>query len=86
MTDTHDQNEDEPPSRLRRWLGLGGAEPHGELNGAGLHANGNGHTRDMRLRISEFEAATVEDVMIPRADIVAVEVSTPVRGPAQDLR
>ncbi len=33
--------------------------------------------RDMRLRLAEFEAARVEDVMIPRADIVAMEISTP---------
>ncbi len=61
---------------MRRWFGLGGAGAAEGPNPAG-HLNGNGHTRDMRLRISEFEAATVEDVMIPRADIVAVEVSTP---------
>ena len=30
---------------------------------------------DMRLRVSEFEAARVEDVMIPRAEIVAIEAS-----------
>ncbi|MEO0982234.1 MAG: hemolysin family protein [Pseudomonadota bacterium] len=31
----------------------------------------------MRLRLAEFEAARVEDAMIPRADIVAIEASTP---------
>ena len=31
----------------------------------------------MRLRLAEFEEARVEDVMIPRAEIVAVEVDTP---------
>ncbi len=31
----------------------------------------------MRLRVNEFAAAIVSDVMIPRAEIVAVEVSTP---------
>ena len=31
----------------------------------------------MRLRLAEFESARVDDVMIPRADIVAVEVDTP---------
>ncbi len=30
----------------------------------------------MRLRISEFETSRVEDVMVPRADIVGVEVET----------
>jgi len=76
MTDTTDPSDSEPPSRLRRWLGLTAAGAD-DLNGLPGHLNGNGHTRDMRLRIAEFEAATVEDVMIPRADIVAVEVSTP---------
>ncbi len=32
---------------------------------------------EIRLRISEFEAARVFDVMIPRAGIVAIEESTP---------
>ena len=31
----------------------------------------------MRLRIAEFETSRVEDVMVPRADIVGVEVETP---------
>lgn len=31
----------------------------------------------MRLRLDEFEQGRVEDVMIPRADIVAVEADTP---------
>ena len=30
----------------------------------------------MRLRLAEFEDARVDDVMIPRAEIVAVEVDT----------
>ncbi|MCI4645767.1 MAG: hemolysin family protein [Hyphomonadaceae bacterium] len=36
--------------------------------------NGHAHPSQMRLRISEFEQATVSDVMIPRADIVALDV------------
>lgn len=32
--------------------------------------------KEMRLRLAEFESARVEDVMIPRAEIVAVELST----------
>ena len=31
---------------------------------------------EMRLRIEDFERARVEDVMIPRAEIIAVELST----------
>lgn len=37
--------------------------------------NGHAGPKDMRLRLAEFEAETVADVMVPRADIVAVEVS-----------
>ena len=32
--------------------------------------------KEMRLRIAEFETARVNDVMLPRAEIVAVELST----------
>ena len=32
--------------------------------------------KEMRLRIAEFESARVDDVMIPRAEIIAVELST----------
>ena len=76
MTDLPHDQDTEPPSRIRRWPGLGrSAQANGEhvvgLNGS----DGIGPT-DMRLRIAEFEAATVADVMIPRADIVGVEVST----------
>ena len=31
---------------------------------------------EMRLRIADFEKARVEDVMIPRAEIIGVELST----------
>jgi CBS domain containing-hemolysin-like protein len=32
--------------------------------------------REMRLRMAEFETARVADVMIPRAEIIGVEVNT----------
>ncbi len=32
--------------------------------------------REMRLRVSKFERARVEDVMIPRAEVIGVELST----------
>jgi len=35
-----------------------------------------GRQAAMRLRLAEFESARVDDVMIPRADIVAVEADT----------
>lgn len=43
-------------------------------------ANGNGHHAEqhaMRLRITEFETSKVEDVMVPRADMEAVEMDMP---------
>ena len=40
-------------------------------------AKPSSNSNAMRLRISEFEDARVDDVMIPRAEIVAVEVNTP---------
>lgn len=45
-----------------------------------LNGNGNGHYAEphaMRLRISEFETSKVEDVMVPRADMKAVELDMP---------
>ncbi len=78
MNDSDPQDAGEPPSRLGRLLRLPRrrADRAGEVpqtvNGNGAHAQ-----TDMRLRLAEFEASTVSDVMIPRADIVAVEVSTP---------
>ena len=36
--------------------------------------------KEMRLRIAEFEQARVNDVMVPGAEIVAVEVSTDLEG------
>lgn len=78
MNSSDSQDAGEPPSRLgrllrrpRRGAGPVKATP-ARANGNGAHANA-----DMRLRLAEFEAGTVADVMIPRADIVAVEVSTP---------
>ncbi|NBC19738.1 MAG: CBS domain-containing protein [Alphaproteobacteria bacterium] len=78
MNSSDSQDAGEPPSRLGRLLrrprrGAGPAEAtSARANGNGAHAHA-----DMRLRLAEFEAGTVADVMIPRADIVAVEVSTP---------
>lgn len=61
--------------RKRGLFGLfgNGDEPAPE---AGASGPANLDQREMRLRIAEFEGARVDDVMIPGAEIVAVEVST----------
>ncbi len=77
MDDSDTQEAGEPPSRLSRLFRLPRRRAHA-LSASMQAANGNGsraHT-DMRLRLAEFEAGTVADVMIPRADIVAVELDT----------
>jgi CBS domain containing-hemolysin-like protein len=45
---------------------------HGE---AGM-SDQSGSPQAMRLRIARFEAGRVEDVMIPRADVIAVDIET----------
>lgn len=78
MTDTPDRDDGEPRSSpFGRLFGFGRrADDLDETNGASSSVNGTAASHDMRLRIAEFEAATVADVMIPRADILAVEVGT----------
>lgn len=76
MTDSDPPGtSDSSRSRLGRLFAFGRrsaepAETPPSLNG---HA---AHPSQMRLRIAEFEQAVVSDVMIPRADIVALDVST----------
>ncbi len=71
-------DNEEPPSRIGRMLGLGRRRRPQTFAEAGAGRAGDAaRGRDMRLRLAEFEAATVADVMIPRADIVALEASTP---------
>ena len=76
MTDSDPPGtSDASRSRLGRLFAFGrrSAEP------AETPPSLNGHTAhpsQMRLRIAEFEQAAVSDVMIPRADIVARDVST----------
>lgn len=75
MTDLP-SSDDPDPSPRKGLFGFGRrAKPEeatGKSVGTGL---GSGQTA-MRLRLQEFEQARVEDAMIPRADIVAVEVET----------
>lgn len=78
MTDTPDHDDGEPRSSpFGRLFGFGRkTEDLGETGSAGAGVNGTTASHDMRLRVAEFEAATVADVMIPRADILSVEVGT----------
>lgn len=76
MTDTPSPDDPGPGARRRRGLfGFRRAAPASaaptqpEKTASGSSA--------MRLRLAEFETARVDDVMIPRADIVAVEIDTP---------
>ncbi len=78
MTDTPDRDDGEPRSSpFGRLFGFGRkTEDLDETRSAGAGVNGTTASHDMRLRVAEFEAATVADVMIPRADILSVEVGT----------
>lgn len=76
MTDPNSNDTSEAGrSRLGRLFGFARRTAEQEPEAATL--NGNGHPSDMRIRIGRFEKARVSNVMIPRADIVAIEVNTP---------
>lgn len=66
--------------KVRSALGLGGGEGDGPN---GRHENGRRvppQTDASRARVSKaaaFDALRVEDVMVPRADIVSIEIDTP---------
>jgi len=74
MTDPDPSEKDEPArSRIGRLFGLGRGNALATEEPA--RPNGSSHPSDMRLRIARFEKAQVSDVMIPRADIIAIEES-----------
>ena len=50
--------------------------PVQDTNGVAVDATSTPSPAEIRLRINEFERLRVEDVMIPRAEIVAVEEQT----------
>ncbi|MEL7128168.1 MAG: hemolysin family protein [Pseudomonadota bacterium] len=77
MTDLPNPDDPDPsPKGARRLFGFARrTKPDPELDKVTETAKPQ-HAA-MRLRLAEFEQARVEDVMIPRADIVAVEVETP---------
>ena len=69
---------------LRSRLGLPGGQSLREslefaLRGTGDSAAFSAEEREMLLRILRFEALRVVDVMVPRADIIAVDEDEPVR-------
>jgi CBS domain containing-hemolysin-like protein len=65
-----------PFAALLRSLGLGRREQEGD--GAGAEAEDAGAA--LRHQAAAFQSITVGDVMTPRADITAVELSTPFEG------
>ena len=71
-------------STLRARLGIPGAPTLRATLEAELKAAGDGHAfsteeREMLLRILRFGALRVHDVMVPRADIIAVDENEPIR-------
>ena len=72
---------DQPPSstngskRARRLFGFVRKSDRAEPIG-GVPTGEAATPQAMRLRIAEFETSRVEDVMVPRADIVGVEIET----------
>ena len=76
MTDL--PNPEDPPSSTKRSRGLFGfgRRSRNETETVAEQVEVPRQSA-MRLRIAEFEDGRVADVMIPRADIIAVEVETP---------
>ncbi len=75
MTDTPEIDDPDPRQGVAR--GLFGFVRRRASNGSPpAQPPGEAVPAEMRLRIADFETARVDDVMIPRADVVAVEVST----------
>jgi CBS domain containing-hemolysin-like protein len=69
---------------LRARLGIPGAPTLRATLEAELKGAGDGHAfsaeeREMLLRILRFGALRVDDVMVPRADIIAVDENEPIR-------
>lgn len=78
MSRPSDPDPEEPRQSWARSL-FGRAKSNGDDEAVADPQAPNGAStapQQMRLRIAEFEQGRVEDVMIPRADIVAVEVDT----------
>lgn len=75
---THTSSPDDPDPSPKRARGLFGFGRRAFSNKTGqTEPSAAASPNAMRLRLAEFETARVDDVMIPRAEIVAVEVDTP---------
>jgi len=75
MTDTSDPlPDDEKPARSRGLFGFGKRAPEAAAEPNPVAAELSPQV--MRLRIAEFQDARVDDVMVPRADVQAVEAGT----------
>ncbi len=77
MTNLPSQDDPDPSPKPKRGLfGFARRAKSDAKTGANARQTLNSGHSAMRLRLQEFEQARVEDAMIPRADIVAVEVET----------
>ena len=81
---SHDESERPGPSRkgliglIRRWMGAPEPEPATEAEALAESIGGR-----LVDQAQAFQTLRVEDVMTPRADIVAVELDTPFSGLVQ---
>lgn len=75
MTDS-DSSDPAPLGRLRNFFGFRRKQPLAVEGAAGESADA---PQVMRLGLAEFEQLRVDDVMVPRADIKAVEAGTGVQ-------
>jgi len=77
MTNLPSSDDPEPSPKPKRGLFGFTRRPKVEADSAShIQSHRSSGQSAMRLRLQEFEQARVEDAMIPRADIVAVEVET----------
>ncbi|MEL6244470.1 MAG: hemolysin family protein [Pseudomonadota bacterium] len=76
MTNISDPDGEDPPQSWPRLFGFGKKPDESADTKTNGSDNGQAEPQQMRLRIAEFEQLRVDDVMIPRADIIAVEVAT----------
>ncbi|MEQ8299611.1 MAG: transporter associated domain-containing protein [Hyphomonas sp.] len=71
-----DPSEPAPSGRLRKMFGFGRKDTAADLPTDSAEGEPAVSPHEMRLRIEEFEQMRVEDVMVARAEVKAVEVGT----------
>ncbi|MAN47358.1 MAG: CBS domain-containing protein [Alphaproteobacteria bacterium] len=72
-----DSSEAPPSGRLRSFFGFGRKPQPVESSPENSNGDDPQHNpNEMRLRLAEFQDMRVEDVMVPRAEIKALEVGT----------